>query len=1346
MMIRSCQHCQTRKIKCNRVFPCEPCIARGEGDTCAEGPSKRNRGPRTKYASEQTVFQLQAYVQRLEHALHASQTNHFFPSSTLTSTAGPGPSASASASASALVHGLASFPSHALTFATDCNSTAAAAAAAPFIYEPPSKRLRTGSATADNSDGIQGWESLAQEVNLITPALSGDSLGRPSTSASSSSSSGSSSFSSSSSASVSAGPAVEIAANLPVSGAEIACAGGHKSPGHHAALPPFETNFWALGACTTSQPISPPLEPSASVGAGCSQPLPVQMTDVATEQQQQQQLLLLQHHHHHLLGSTASWEVTPAVDNDGSQAKARMLGSGDASYFMDLLPPADIFSILLESFLGATHQVIGHIFHTPSLRQKLDWIQACWTDARARPGLPLDDIALLFAILSLAAAHLDGRHPQNAAALPYLAERPCHPVSSPSPSSLKRKLDQLSSDSSNIVRTTVPSRGPVDTPQVRASRTWAKASLRALELSGCIFHLTLPSLQAVYLLEMQALSTALSPRPSKTTAQQGREGVPERARLEALSSVVVRRMRKMGLHRMRMLEEQAEDDGNRALLAMPWCSSLSSPCASASGAAEDKGERGLSPAAAAVEIEPRIRLEMIRRTFWAFEHVLAHQALAIDGIFTFPIEQIDTDLPWNADDFDLVIKDNNVHTDLSYPRCAYSLRPIMADMSRLFHPACGSLFLQHQHCHQHRTGLDAAKEDYDAVLAIDRKIHDFVAALPHFYQLEDLLEDPLPILEGAYGSSSTPTNHVQETSTSTAAPPPPPPPQQQERQHEPDDTLRLERYLLHQSLAHKLIRLHRAYVRDHRRSAEVASSAALRLLVLQRNVEGLSPTFVHMGFSAVQTITAVLLLVADLAEHRTPPGLVPRIRAEIGAAQDRLDLLGIDHSTLERTRRAVALSLEQQQQQQQQQQAPAPIREDAVSSAPVPASCFTLQGPAPAAMYAHQHSQQQALPLPIPLPLPLPLQTPFNTPRSLFTGELPSANTASSAQSFADFASLLMSSGSGPSTGSTSTVPLSTCSSTTTVPMLSRRSSSTRSAWQILNSDDTDDDADGDREEVGGEDKDGEQHGGSGEAGQVLIMPASSLSTAALGMSCGAASMPSWTSAPAPATKRTNSYADEYRWAADMLDSLLSDRGGLPLSSAPPSSSSGVTSATTSTTAAAAKATTNQGKGKGKGKGGKGGSKKAKIAGEAKEMPKSAPAPALAPAPTSAPSSSSSSSATTPSIFPIPLPHSVPMGPFALPSAPASASASASNNGSTWTTPGSALSRRQSEGGARHVGAMDYFSALLGTGGAGASHHFVPVPPRHVPSVSAASLGGGGTASGSTSAGAGAGVGSLLKA
>ncbi|KAF5379255.1 hypothetical protein D9757_010680 [Collybiopsis confluens] len=48
--IQSCYQCRKRKIKCNRAYPCAPCLLRGEGDVCRE--VDRNQSSSSKSTSE----------------------------------------------------------------------------------------------------------------------------------------------------------------------------------------------------------------------------------------------------------------------------------------------------------------------------------------------------------------------------------------------------------------------------------------------------------------------------------------------------------------------------------------------------------------------------------------------------------------------------------------------------------------------------------------------------------------------------------------------------------------------------------------------------------------------------------------------------------------------------------------------------------------------------------------------------------------------------------------------------------------------------------------------------------------------------------------------------------------------------------------------------------------------------------------------------------------------------------------------------------------------------------------------------------------------------------------------
>ncbi|KAJ3998905.1 fungal-specific transcription factor domain-containing protein [Lentinula boryana] len=71
--IQSCYQCRKRKIKCNRAYPCAPCILRGEGDVCRE--VDRNQTSSSKSTADtlddviNRVTSLERVVSRLSKAL-----------------------------------------------------------------------------------------------------------------------------------------------------------------------------------------------------------------------------------------------------------------------------------------------------------------------------------------------------------------------------------------------------------------------------------------------------------------------------------------------------------------------------------------------------------------------------------------------------------------------------------------------------------------------------------------------------------------------------------------------------------------------------------------------------------------------------------------------------------------------------------------------------------------------------------------------------------------------------------------------------------------------------------------------------------------------------------------------------------------------------------------------------------------------------------------------------------------------------------------------------------------------------------------------------------------------------
>ncbi|KAK4057475.1 hypothetical protein OIO90_001544 [Microbotryomycetes sp. JL221] len=66
--IQSCAECKRRKIKCNRVIPCEPCTLRGEQDRCRE---VEKVDPSVTYANVSDVEMLQTRVDSLEAQLRS---------------------------------------------------------------------------------------------------------------------------------------------------------------------------------------------------------------------------------------------------------------------------------------------------------------------------------------------------------------------------------------------------------------------------------------------------------------------------------------------------------------------------------------------------------------------------------------------------------------------------------------------------------------------------------------------------------------------------------------------------------------------------------------------------------------------------------------------------------------------------------------------------------------------------------------------------------------------------------------------------------------------------------------------------------------------------------------------------------------------------------------------------------------------------------------------------------------------------------------------------------------------------------------------------------------------------
>ncbi|KAJ7665424.1 hypothetical protein DFH06DRAFT_1390944 [Mycena polygramma] len=77
--IQSCFQCRKRKIKCNRSYPCAPCILRGEGDTCRE--VDKNHDSSSKTTTEiiedllHRVSTLETVVLKLSDASRAARDN-----------------------------------------------------------------------------------------------------------------------------------------------------------------------------------------------------------------------------------------------------------------------------------------------------------------------------------------------------------------------------------------------------------------------------------------------------------------------------------------------------------------------------------------------------------------------------------------------------------------------------------------------------------------------------------------------------------------------------------------------------------------------------------------------------------------------------------------------------------------------------------------------------------------------------------------------------------------------------------------------------------------------------------------------------------------------------------------------------------------------------------------------------------------------------------------------------------------------------------------------------------------------------------------------------------------------
>ncbi|KAJ6614995.1 hypothetical protein B0H10DRAFT_2042843 [Mycena sp. CBHHK59/15] len=73
--IQSCFQCRKRKIKCNRTYPCAPCILRGESDACREVDKSQDSSAKTTAESVEDLLHrvatLEAAVFKLSDVSHA---------------------------------------------------------------------------------------------------------------------------------------------------------------------------------------------------------------------------------------------------------------------------------------------------------------------------------------------------------------------------------------------------------------------------------------------------------------------------------------------------------------------------------------------------------------------------------------------------------------------------------------------------------------------------------------------------------------------------------------------------------------------------------------------------------------------------------------------------------------------------------------------------------------------------------------------------------------------------------------------------------------------------------------------------------------------------------------------------------------------------------------------------------------------------------------------------------------------------------------------------------------------------------------------------------------------------
>ncbi|PWN49475.1 hypothetical protein IE53DRAFT_369734 [Violaceomyces palustris] len=382
-----------------------------------------------------------------------------------------------------------------------------------------------------------------------------------------------------------------------------------------------------------------------------------------------------------------------------------------------------------------------------------------------------------------------------------------------------------------------------------SSRRWAIASLHVLETADYMARKSLEVIQTLFLLSVQHLPKELSQR------------------IESFSSIAGSHVKSMGLHRM----------GQSGLL----------PTMSFTGPT------------ACINADTVVREEMCRRMFWSYTNFSGHLAFFSDGIWNIPLEASDTGLPCNCDDEKLGpqvprSEHESTYTDMSYPRSMFRLVPVLAEMTRAFHPA----FDPHSGTSVVTGGVLKKKEpDHRVIMELDLKLHQVASSWPEFYQMDD---DELRQLSPTVGAEIQ-AHHGGLGSWNS---------QKFDRDH---PRVRLERYFLHQGLYHKLIRLHRSSIRrtgSHptsrmKVSASLAVKASFNLLCLQRRIFELCPNLFGFGFVGLQSITALMVLLLDLVEGRTPPQNVARTKFEIRAAEERLARISVTKVPIDRTRAVV---------------------------------------------------------------------------------------------------------------------------------------------------------------------------------------------------------------------------------------------------------------------------------------------------------------------------------------------------------------------------------------------------------------------------------------------------------